>query len=158
MRALIQRVKRGAVTVQGVRSAIGPGLVILLGVGEGDLKTDAELLAEKSANLRIFSNASGKFDHSLLDVKGEALVVSQFTLYGNASKGRRPDFTAAAKPAEANRLYEHFVKLLGGLGVPVKTGTFAAEMEVEIINDGPVTLLLDSRGKAAAREIGNAGE
>jgi D-tyrosyl-tRNA(Tyr) deacylase len=133
------------VKTAGADHTIGRGLVVLLGVGEGDAESDAEFLAEKTANLRVFSNAEGKFDHSLLDVKGEALVVSQFTLYGDASKGRRPDFTAAAKPAEANRLYEYFIKALAAKGIPVKTGVFAADMEVEIINDGPVTIWLDSR-------------
>lgn len=128
-----------------VHNTIGPGLVVLLGVGEGDAEADADLLAEKTANLRIFSNAAGKFDHSLLDVKGEALVVSQFTLYGDAAKGRRPDFTAAARPAEAARLYEYYAERLRGKGVPVKTGVFAADMEVEILNDGPVTIWLDTR-------------
>ncbi|HBA60808.1 MAG TPA: D-tyrosyl-tRNA(Tyr) deacylase [Elusimicrobia bacterium] len=149
MRALLQRVKRGGVKTAGKAEAIASGLVVLLGVGEGDLEADAELLAGKIANLRIFSNAEGKFDKSVLDVKGEALVISQFTLYGDASAGRRPDFAGAARPAEAERLYLYFVKALAALGVPVKTGVFGAEMEVEIINDGPVTLWLDSRKKRA---------
>jgi D-tyrosyl-tRNA(Tyr) deacylase len=133
------------VTAAGLERRIGPGLVVLLGVGEGDAEADADLLAEKTANLRIFSNAEGKFDHSVLDTGGEALVVSQFTLYGDASKGRRPDFTAAAKPAAANALYQYFVSALEAKGVPVKTGVFAADMEVEIVNDGPVTILLDTQ-------------
>jgi len=138
------------VAIDGVnRAEIGAGYVVLLGVGEGDAETDAETLADKTANLRIFSNSGGKFDHSLLDVKGEALVVSQFTLYGDASKGRRPDFTAAAKPEQANRLYEYFVKCLKAKGIEVKTGVFAADMTVEIVNAGPVTIWLDSR-KAGA--------
>lgn len=145
MRALIQRVKRGGVKTGEVHNHIGRGLVILLGVGEGDSEADAAALAEKAAHLRIFSNAEGKFDHSLLDVKGEALVVSQFTLYGDAAKGRRPDFTAAAKPAEAARLYEYFSEVLREKGVPVKTGVFGADMEVEILNDGPVTIWLDTK-------------
>jgi len=149
MRLLIQRVRRGGVKTAGAHRTIGRGFVVLLGVGEGDAENDADFLAEKTANLRVFSNSDGKFDHSLLDVKGEALVISQFTLYGDASKGRRPDFTAAAKPAEASRLYEYFVKVLAAKGVPVKTGIFAADMEVEIINDGPVTIWLDSRARAA---------
>lgn len=132
-------------TAAGLERRIGPGLVVLLGVGEGDARDDADLLAEKTANLRIFSNSEGKFDHSVLDTGGEALVVSQFTLYGDASKGRRPDFTAAAKPAEANELYQYFVSALEAKGVPVKTGVFAADMEVEIVNDGPVTILLDTK-------------
>ncbi|MBU2574944.1 MAG: D-tyrosyl-tRNA(Tyr) deacylase [Elusimicrobia bacterium] len=146
MRALIQRVKRAGVEIEGkTHSAIGRGCVILLGVGEGDAEKDAEFLADKTANLRIFSNSEGKFDHSLMDVKGEALVVSQFTLYGDTGKGRRPDFTGAAKPADAGRLYEHFVKALRDKGIEVKTGVFAARMTVEIINDGPVTIWLDTR-------------
>ena len=145
MRALIQRVKRGGVKTGGIHNAIGRGLVVLLGVGKDDAETDADLLAEKTANLRIFPNEAGKFDRSLLDIKGEALVVSQFTLYGDASKGRRPDFTAAAAPAEADRLYNNFVGALQARGLPVKTGVFAADMEVEIINDGPVTIWLDSK-------------
>lgn len=128
-----------------LRAAIGRGYAVLLGVGEGDTGKDAEFLADKTANLRIFSNAEGKFDHSLLDVGGEALVVSQFTLYGDAGKGRRPDFTRAAKPGEARRLYEYFAKCLADKGVKVKTGVFAAHMTVEIKNDGPVTIWLDSR-------------
>ncbi len=148
MRALIQRVKKASVEIAGaIHSRIGPGYAVLLGVGEGDTEKDAEFLADKTANLRVFSNSEGKFDHSLLDVKGEALVVSQFTLYGDAAKGRRPDFTKAAKPPEADRLYEHFVAILSAKGVPVKTGVFAADMTVEIINDGPVTIWLDSRQK-----------
>ena len=145
MRLLIQRVSRGGVSTAGKAETIAKGFVLFLGVGEGDAETDADFLAAKTANLRVFSNADGKFDHSVLDVKGEALVISQFTLYADASGGRRPDFTRAAKPAQALRLYEYFVKALGALGVPVKTGVFGADMEVEIINDGPVTIWLDSR-------------
>ena len=146
MRELIQRVRRAAVAVDGVnRAEIGAGYVILLGVGEGDAETDAEALADKTANLRVFSNSEGKFDHSLLDVKGSALVVPQFTLYGDTRKGRRPDFTAAAKPEAANRLYEYFVNCLREKGLEVKTGVFAAAMTVELVNDGPVTIWLDSR-------------
>lgn len=126
-------------------SRIGRGYAVLLGVGEGDTEKDAEFLADKTANLRVFSNPEGKFDHSLLDVKGEALVVSQFTLYGDAAKGRRPDFTKAARPQEADRLYRYFVNCLSAKGIRVQTGLFAAHMTVEIINDGPVTIWLDSR-------------
>jgi len=154
MRALIQRVKRAAVEIAGAtHSNTGPGYAIFLGVGEGDAEKDAEFLADKTANLRIFSNSEGKFDHSLLDVKGEALVVSQFTLYADAAKGRRPDFTAAAKPPEANRLYEYFVSCLAAKGIKVKTGVFAADMTVEIINDGPVTIMLDTRDTARNEKI-----
>ena len=153
MRVLIQRVKRGGVKTTGAHVTTGPGLVVLLGVGAGDSEADSDFLAEKTANLRIFSNTEGKFDHSLLDVKGEALVISQFTLYGDAAKGRRPDFAAAARPEEAVRLYEHFLGALRAKGVPVKSGVFAADMEVEIINDGPVTIWLDSREKQARAGI-----
>lgn len=146
MRTLIQRVTKAAVEIAGTPySSIGPGYAIFLGVGEGDTEKDAEFLADKTANLRVFSNSDGKFDHSLLDVKGEALVVSQFTLYGDATKGRRPDFTKAAKPAEADRLYKYFIACLSAKGIKVKTGLFAADMTVEILNDGPVTIILDSR-------------
>ncbi len=145
MRALIQRVRRAAVTCAEAEASIGQGLLVLLGVGEGDAEADADLLAGKTANLRVFSNAEGKFDRSLLDVKGEALVVSQFTLYGDASAGRRPDFSRAARPPEARRLYEYFTGALRGLGVPVRTGVFAADMQVELVNDGPVTIWLDTR-------------
>ena len=144
MRALVQRVKRGAVSTGGVRSAIGAGLVVLLGVGKGDSAGEAALLAEKTANLRIFPNDAGKFDRSLLDTRGEALVVSQFTLYADSSRGRRPDFTGAARPEEADALYRSYVEALRAKGVGVKTGVFAADMEVEIINDGPVTIWLDT--------------
>ena len=146
MRVLIQRVRKASVTVDNkVNGAITAGYVIFLGVGEGDTQKDADYLSEKTANLRIFSNTEGKFDHSLLDIKGEALVISQFTLYGNTKKGRRPDFTKAAKPDIADKLYQYFNESLRKKGVPVKTGIFAAEMTVEIINDGPVTILIESR-------------
>jgi len=151
MRALVQRVKRGGVKTDARSETIAGGLVILLGVGEGDTPADASFLAGKAANLRIFSNAEGKFDKSLLDTGGEALVVSQFTLYGNVAGGRRPDFTAAARPEEAEKLYEEFNSRLRKLGVPVKTGVFGAMMEVEIINDGPVTIWMESRGGAAVK-------
>jgi D-tyrosyl-tRNA(Tyr) deacylase len=146
MRALIQRVTRAAVAIDGkTHGETGPGYVILLGVGEGDAEKDADWLADKTAGLRVFSNSEGKFDHSILDVGGEALVISQFTLYGAADKGRRPDFSGAARPAEARRLYEYFTERLGSKGVKVKTGIFAAHMQVELVNDGPVTIWLDSR-------------
>ncbi|HAH32584.1 MAG TPA: D-tyrosyl-tRNA(Tyr) deacylase [Elusimicrobia bacterium] len=146
MRALIQRVKRSEVSIVGeVHSAIGAGLLVFLGIGKEDNEDAARFLAEKIAYLRIFSNAGGKFDLSLLDISGSALVVSQFTLYGDASKGRRPDFTKAARPEQAIPLYEHFISSLKNLGVSVKTGVFAAEMEVTLVNDGPVTIWLDSQ-------------
>ncbi|HBL17572.1 MAG: D-tyrosyl-tRNA(Tyr) deacylase [Elusimicrobia bacterium GWA2_69_24] len=146
MRVLVQRVSRAEVRVVGAASpasSIGKGLVVLVGVGRKDDEAAARKLAEKTANLRIFSNDEGKFDLSLLDVRGEALVVSQFTLYGNCARGRRPDFTAAMPPERAAVLYEGFVAALRGLGLPVKTGEFRAVMEVELVNDGPVTLWLD---------------
>jgi len=145
MRALIQRVTgAGVVVEEQPRRPIGPGLVVLLGVGQGDGEEQARKLAEKIVNLRVFSNAEGKFDKSLLDVGGQALVVSQFTLYGSAKGGRRPDFTAAAAPAAAAPLYERFCALLREAGVPVVTGEFGASMKVDLVNDGPVTLLLDT--------------
>jgi D-tyrosyl-tRNA(Tyr) deacylase len=144
MRALIQRVDKGSVSFEGVERAIGPGLVVLLGVGQSDEAAHGKKLADKIAGLRIFSNDAGKFDLSLLDVKGEALVVSQFTLYAGLKGGRRPEFTGAAAPAKANELYEAFCKDLAALGVPVKTGKFAADMKVGLVNDGPVTIWLDT--------------
>ncbi len=144
MRALLQRVVRASVRTAVETRSIERGLVIFLGVGSKDSELDAKKLADKSAQLRIFSNEQGKFDHSLLDVQGEALVVSQFTLYGDCRKGRRPDFAEAMAPREAERLYERFVDALRTLGVPVKTGAFGQHMEVELINDGPVTLWIDS--------------
>jgi len=145
MRVLIQRVKKASVSVnKKTIGSIADGYVIFLGVGQGDEEKDADYLTEKTINLRIFSNTAGKFDHSLLDIKGEVLVISQFTLYGNTQKGRRPDFTKAAKPDIADKLYQYFNESLRKKGVQVKTGIFAAEMVVEIINDGPVTLMIDS--------------
>lgn len=128
----------------GERRAIGPGLLIYLGVGKGDTDDAARKLAEKIPVLRIFKNEEGRFDRSLLDVKGSALVISQFTLYGETKGGRRPDFTGAAAPELARPLYERFAALLAEQGLPVTTGEFGAEMKVESVNDGPVTLLLDS--------------
>jgi D-aminoacyl-tRNA deacylase len=145
MRAVIQRVSRARVTVEGrVAGEIGTGLVVLLGVGREDKVDAAVYLAEKTANLRIFNDAEGKINRSLVDVGGAALVVSQFTLYGDARGQRRPGFTRAAPPEDANRLYEEFVHVLRGLNVSVETGVFQTHMEVELTNDGPVTILLDS--------------
>ena len=144
MRALLQRVSSASVTVDGqVISRIGKGLLILLGIGHGDDQAQAEFLAEKTANLRIFEDEQGKSNLSVLDVKGEAIVVSQFTLYADARKGRRPSFTDAALPEAAEPLVERFVELLRGHGVPTQTGKFGAHMEVEIHNDGPVTVWLE---------------
>jgi len=146
MRAVVQRVARGAVTVDGNTVAeIGPGIVVLLGVGREDGPEDASYLCGKIVNLRIFEDDQGKLNRSLLDVGGSALVVSQFTLYGDCRQGRRPGFSEAAPAERGKYLYEFFVAGLSELGVNVATGVFQAHMQVEIINDGPVTLLLDSK-------------
>ena len=146
MRALVQRAAAGSVDVAGERiGEIGKGLVILLGVTHSDTEKDAAFLAEKCMNLRIFEDDAGKMNRSLLDVGGEALIISQFTLYGDASHGRRPSFTEAARPEVAIPLYEKFVELCRGYGVRVATGRFGAEMLVSIRNDGPVPILAESR-------------
>lgn len=145
MRAVIQRVTQAAVTVDDQDVArIGPGLCILLGVGAGDGPAEAEELALKVAQMRIFRDAAGYFNRSLLDVAGEALVVSQFTLYADCRRGRRPSFSDAARPEVAEPLVEHFARSLRLAGVPVQTGVFGAMMQVEIHNDGPVTIVLDT--------------
>src|SRR6266481_2269407 len=145
MRAVVQRVSRARVTVEGrVTGEIGAGLMILLGVGREDSAAVAGSLAEKVANLRIFEDDQGKMNRSLLEVKGAALVVSQFTLYGDARGQRRPSFISAAAPEQAAALYEEFNKALRGLGISVATGIFQAMMSVELVNEGPVTILLDS--------------
>ena len=146
MRAVIQRVKSANVSVEGrVTGKIDQGLLVLLGVGKGDGEKDIAYMVSKLPDLRIFEDASGKFNLSLREVRGEMLVVSQFTLYGDCRKGRRPSFTDAAEPAEAKRLYEQLIFKIREQGVPVETGEFQAKMEVHLINDGPVTILLDSR-------------
>jgi D-tyrosyl-tRNA(Tyr) deacylase len=145
MRAVVQRVSRARVLVEGrVTGEIAAGLVVLLGVGQGDTSDAAKYLAEKTATLRIFADDAGKMNRSLVDIGGAALVVSQFTLYGDARGQRRPSFLKAAPPEEANRLYEEYCAALRGLGVRVETGIFQAMMAVELTNDGPVTILLDS--------------
>jgi D-tyrosyl-tRNA(Tyr) deacylase len=145
MRAVAQRVSRASVTVDGrVTGEIGPGLVILLGVGREDTSRVAASMAEKLVNLRIFEDDQGKMNRSLLDVKGAALVVSQFTLYGDARGQRRPSFISAAPPEKAKALYEEFTVAIEGLGVSVATGVFQTMMSVELVNEGPVTILLDS--------------
>jgi D-tyrosyl-tRNA(Tyr) deacylase len=144
MRALIQRVSKASVTVNNQTiSSIGNGLVVLLGIGHADREEQAQWLAEKIATLRIFEDDAGKMNLSVLDVKGSALVVSQFTLYADAQKGRRPSFTDAAPPEEAEPLIHYFAQKLESFGVPVKSGVFRAEMLVEIHNDGPVTIWLE---------------
>ncbi len=146
MRAVIQRVSRAAVRVDGETTGeIGLGLLALLGVGQGDSEPDASYLADKVAGLRIFEDANGKMNLSVGDVGGGVLVVSQFTLYGDVRKGRRPSFDAASRPDEADRLYQHFCLLLRAKGLTVQTGVFQAMMDVELINEGPVTILLDSK-------------
>ena len=144
MRVLLQRVSRASVAVEGqVVSKIGKGLLILLGIGQGDSDAQAEFLSEKIADLRIFEDQHGKTNLSVLDVRGEAIVVSQFTLYADARKGRRPSFTDAALPEVAAPLVEHFIQMLRAHGIPTQAGRFGAHMEVEIHNDGPVTIWLE---------------
>ena len=144
MRTLIQRVSKASVTVEGkVISQIGKGLVVLLGIGLEDGEEQVKFLADKVANLRIFEDEQGKTNLSILDVQGETIVVSQFTLYANTQKGRRPSFIEAALPDVAEPLVNRFVELLSGHGVPTQTGKFGADMEVEIHNDGPVTIWLE---------------
>jgi D-aminoacyl-tRNA deacylase len=144
MRVVLQRVKRAAVTVDAnVTGQIGKGILLLLGVHKNDTRDAADFLAKKCAELRIFQDELGKMSLSAIDIHGEALVVSQFTLYGDTRKGRRPDFTEAAPAAQANELYEYFVEALKQHLVTVRTGIFGAMMEVELVNDGPVTLILD---------------
>src|SRR5262252_1535570 len=145
MRAVLQRVSRARVTVDGrVTGETGAGLMILLGVGREDTSAVAASMAEKAANLRIFEDDQGKMNRSLLDVKGSVLVVSQFTLYGDARGQRRPSFISAAPPDLAKELYQEFCEVLGKLGVTVGTGIFQAMMSVELVNEGPVTVLVDS--------------
>lgn len=145
MRALVQRVSQASVTIEGQKVAsIKQGLVVLLGAGRGDTEADASYLADKVANLRIFSDAADKFNLSALDTGGEVLVVSQFTLYGDTRKGRRPSFTDAAPPEEAEPLIDRFVELLRAGGLKVETGRFRQNMLVEIHNSGPVTIFIDS--------------
>ena len=144
MRLVLQRVSLGSVSVDGRQLArIGTGMVILLGVGPGDGEEQARYLVEKVANLRIFEDDAGKLNRSLLDVGGQAIVVSQFTLYADTRKGRRPSFTDAALPDVARPLVERFVTLLREQGVPTQTGEFGAHMQVEILNDGPVTIVME---------------
>ncbi len=145
MRAVIQRVKSASVKVDGeLVSEIGTGLLIFLGVAHQDTETELQYIANKVANLRIFEDADGKMNLSLLDTSGSALVVSQFTLYGDCRKGRRPSFIDAARPDVANDLYEQFISVLKEMNIPTQGGTFQAMMDVQLINDGPVTILLDS--------------
>lgn len=145
MRAVLQRVRRAKVTVgDETTGEIGVGWLVLLGVAPADTQADVDWLAEKVANLRAFEDDAGKMNRSVQDIGGAILVVSQFTLYGDCRKGRRPSFTGAAPPAVAEPLYETFTTALRALGVPVANGRFAADMQVELVNDGPVTFVLDT--------------
>jgi D-tyrosyl-tRNA(Tyr) deacylase len=145
MRLLVQRASKGSVTVDGrAVSSIGPGIVVLVGVGQGDGVEQVEPLADKVAGLRIFRDDDGKTNRSIADVGGEALVVSQFTLYADTSKGRRPSFIRAAEPAAAEELVEAFARALETRGISVGRGVFGAEMEVELVNDGPFTIWLEA--------------
>src|SRR6187397_2511410 len=145
MRIVLQRVSHARVTVDDETvGAIGPGLLLLVGVAEGDDVTTAQRLAQKTADLRVFEDANGRFERSLLDTGGEALVVSQFTLYGDVRKGRRPSWSDAARPEQAEPLVEAFALALEALGIRTASGRFGAHMRVELLNDGPVTLIVDS--------------
>jgi D-tyrosyl-tRNA(Tyr) deacylase len=148
MRAVIQRVTRASVAVDGaIVGEISGGLLVLLGVAREDNREDADYLAEKIIALRIFDDELGKMNHSLAEAGGAILVVSQFTLYGDVRKGRRPSYDAAARPEQANQLYEYFVERVRAAGIRCETGKFQAMMKVELVNDGPVTILLDSEKK-----------
>lgn len=145
MRAVVQRVTEAEVTVEGrVAGKIGQGLLILLAVAKPDTRRDADYMADKLAGLRVFADENGKLNKSVLDAGGSLLVVSQFTLYGDVRRGRRPSFDKAADPQQARALYEHFVEAARGRGVRVETGVFQADMQVRLVNDGPVTIIIDS--------------
>jgi D-tyrosyl-tRNA(Tyr) deacylase len=145
MRAVVQRVSRAQVRVgDEIAGDIGPGLLVLLGVGDGDTFADADYLAEKIAGLRIFEDEHGKMNLGLTEIAGSVLAVSQFTLYGDVRRGKRPSFDAAAPPEKARTLYEYFVERIRLAGLPCETGRFQEMMQVELVNDGPVTILLDS--------------
>lgn len=147
MRLVCQRVSRASVGVGGkLVGEIGRGLLILVGVAQGDADADADAMARKAANLRVLADEAGKMNRSVLDAAGAVLAVSQFTLLADTRKGNRPSFLGAAEPAEGRRLFERFVTALRSEGVPVQTGEFGADMQVELVNDGPVTIVLDSRG------------
>ena len=155
MRAVIQRVAHGAVTVDGTSvGSIGKGLVILLGVATGDGPDDIVYLKEKTLNLRIFPDNNDKFDLSVMDIAGELLIISQFTLFADCRKGRRPSFSAAAPPVLGNQLYEEFVRQMRQSGLNVQTGVFGAKMALTLLNDGPVTIIIDSPGPRIITERG----
>ncbi len=145
MRAVVQRVSRAKVTVNGlVAGEIGPGLLVLLGIGKGDSQAQADYLADKVAGLRIFEDENGKMNRSVMDAGGAILAISQFTLYGDVRRGKRPSFDDAAPPQQARELYEYFIQRLRAAGLRCETGRFQEMMSVELINEGPVTILLDS--------------
>ena len=147
MKAVVQRVSQSAVQVEGQTvGAIGPGLMVLLGVALQDTEKEADFLAEKIVHLRIFEDEDGKLNRSLVDTGGSMLVVSQFTLLGDCRKGRRPSFVRAAAPEKAQALYDHFVRKVNAIGIPTATGRFRSAMQVSLINDGPVTLILETPG------------
>jgi D-tyrosyl-tRNA(Tyr) deacylase len=146
MRAVVQRVSRARVTINGqVVGEIGPGLLVLLGVGQNDTEAGADYLADKVAGLRIFEDAEGKMNRAVGESGGAVLAVSQFTLYGDVRRGKRPSFDSAARPEQARRLYEHFVARIRAAGLRCETGRFQEMMRVELVNEGPVTILLDSK-------------
>ena len=152
MRALIQRVTSASVLIDDAEvGSIGPGLVVLLGVADGDDRADAQWVVDKVVNMRIFADEQGRFNRSALDVDGGLLVVSQFTLYADTRRGRRPDFTRAAAPEAANRLYEEAVAMFRETGLTVATGEFQAYMQVRLQNDGPVTIMVDSADRGRSR-------
>ncbi len=145
LRAVIQRVKRASVTVDGKAvGEIGKGLLVFLGVGDGDTDADLNYIADKTAGLRIFSDSDDKMNLCVTDIDGEVMVVSQFTLYGDCRKGRRPNFTASMEPKTAEAMYEKFIKVMESKGIKTAHGEFGADMQVDILNDGPVTIILDS--------------
>jgi D-tyrosyl-tRNA(Tyr) deacylase len=154
MRAVVQRVSRCKVTVEGrIVGEIGPGLLVLLGIGKTDTEAAADYLAEKITGLRIFEDSAGKMNLSVLDQRGEMLVVSQFTLYGDVRRGKRPSFDAAARPEEARKLYEYFVQKVRATGLRCQTGEFQAMMQVELVNDGPVTIIVESPALSPFRDV-----
>ena len=151
MKLVVQRVSQASVSVaEEVISEVGPGLLVLVGVAHDDTVFDAHYLAQKTAKLRIFEDEAGKMNRSVSDIGGEILAVSQFTLYGDCNKGNRPSFVAAARPELGKELYETYVQALEKLGFPPRTGEFGADMQVSLLNDGPVTLILESCGRTKA--------
>lgn len=146
MRAVIQRVKKANVTIDDkIKGKIKKGIMLLLAIGQEDTEKDTKYMLEKTMNLRIFEDENEKMNLSLLDIKGEMLVISQFTLYGDCRKGRRPNFMKSAKPETAEEIYNEFIKKAKGYGIKIQTGEFGANMDIDLINDGPVTILIDSK-------------